>query len=257
MTGMADRWLVTPCFFERPEPALAVVAPDGHTVNAVTIPDRAPAQLARLHGEIARFVEAAVAEEARPISVAGDCCAAVPVLAGLRRAGVEPVLVWLDAHGDFNTPETSPSQFLGGMPLAMMVGRGPQWMVEAVGLAPLPEARVVLVDARDLDPAEAAAVAQSGVTHVSLAGLAGVPLSAPVHLHIDLDVIDSAEAPAFQYPVGGGPSLAEVAEAVAALAARADIAAISISGWTGEMDADGRTAAAAQRVLDAVTGSRR
>ena len=97
--------------------------------------------MARLYRPIADFVEETLRAGARPVSLAGDCCAAIPVLAGLRAAGVEPVLVWIDAHGDFNTPETSPSPFLGGMPPARMGGAGPHWVCAAVGRRPPAEQR--------------------------------------------------------------------------------------------------------------------
>ena len=75
-------------------------------------------------------------------------------MAGLQAAGLSPVLVWLDGHGDFNIPETSPSGFLGGMPLAMMVGRGDPAFGRSVGLTPISEQDVWLVGARDIDPPE-------------------------------------------------------------------------------------------------------
>ena len=113
---MRDRWIVTPRFFEQPEPALFQVAPADALVNDVEILHRSPPELAILHGGIRRFVEEALGEGHRPVSLAGDCCACLPVLAGMQRVGIEPDVVWIDAHGDFNTPETSPSQCLGGMP---------------------------------------------------------------------------------------------------------------------------------------------
>ncbi len=252
---MTSRWLVTPFYFEHPELALFTAAPDGAATNAPEgIADRSPGNMARLYGPIADFVEETLRAGARPVSLAGDCCAAVPVLAGLRATGIEPTLVWIDAHGDFNTPETSPSQFLGGMPLAMMVGRGPQWMCEAVGLTPLPEERVWLIDGRDLDPLEREALDASRVNRARVADLATLTFDGPVHVHIDLDVLDATEAPGFNYPVPGGPGAAETAEACAQLAGRADIRAISISGWTEALDPSGATGDACRRVLLALTG---
>jgi len=252
---MRSRWLVTPFYFEHPEPALFSAAPDRAASNAPEgIADRSPGAMARLHRPIAGFVEKTLRAGARPVSLSGDCCAAVPVLAGLRAAGIEPTLVWIDAHGDFNTPQTSPSQFLGGMPLAMMVGRGPQWMCEAVGLTPLPEQRVWLIDGRDLDPLEREALDASRVGRAGVADLATLALTGPIHVHIDLDVLDATEAPGFNYPVPGGPGVAEMADVCAELAARVDIRAISISGWAEALDPSGATGAACRRVLLALTG---
>jgi arginase len=210
--------------------------------------------MARLHRPIAHFVDHALSTTMRPISLAGDCCTAIPVLAGLRAAGIDPTVIWIDAHGDFNTPETSPSQFLGGMPLAMMVGRGPQWMCEAVGLTPLPEEKVWLIDGRDLDPLERDALDASQINRAKVADLASLTFDGPLHVHIDLDVIDATEAPGFNYPVPGDPSAAETAAACAELAERGNIRAISISGWTEALDPNSSTGAACRRVLRALTG---
>ena len=120
--------------------------PDGDTTT----------RMSAVHETIAGFVVDTLATGQRPVSIAGDCCSAIGMLTGLQRAGIDPTLVWFDAHGDFNTMETTLSGFLGGMPLAMLVGRGDLALPEAVGLAPLPESRVILTDGRDLDPPEAA-----------------------------------------------------------------------------------------------------
>jgi arginase len=97
--------------------------------------------------------------DAIPMIMAGDCTACVGAMKGLEAQS--PHVLWYDAHGDYNTPETSPSGFLGGMPLAAMVGRGSQWMLEGVKMTPIAEERVVLIDARDLDPEEAQLVRES------------------------------------------------------------------------------------------------
>ncbi|MEM9146759.1 MAG: arginase family protein [Pseudomonadota bacterium] len=251
---MTDRWIVTPRFFEEPEPALVSVCPPDVAINDLEIEFRTPPELALIHGGIANFVTDTLAEGDRPISVSGDCCCALPVLAGLQRAGVEPDLVWMDAHGDFNTPETSPSQFLGGMPLAMIVGRGPQWMCAGIGLRPISEEQVLLVDARDLDPEERTALEGSRVTHITLPEIAEIAFDGPVLLHLDVDVINAEECGAFRYPVAGGPSAFDVAAAVADLERRADVAAISISGWTGALDRDGSTARAVAHILESIGG---
>lgn len=252
---MKNAWLLTPQYFEHAEPTLAHVVPEGSTINGPhIIPDRSPANMALLHRPIADFTEQAAGRGERPISIAGDCCGSIPVLAGLLKAGQNPTLVWIDAHGDFNTPETSPSQFLGGMPLAMMVGRGPQQMCDNVGLTPFPEDKVWAVDLRDLDPLEREALDASAVRRTGMAGLATLKIDDPVYLHIDMDVLDATEVGAFNYPVPGGPSVAETIAACAAFAAANKITAVSISGWTGALDADGSTAAACKKVLDALLG---
>ncbi|MEM9140449.1 MAG: arginase family protein [Pseudomonadota bacterium] len=250
---MDSAFLLTPQYFEQAEPALGTLTPDDATVNGPhTIADRSPDNMAKLHRPIAAFTTATARRGYRPVSVAGDCCGAIPVLAGLTAAGVQPSLIWIDAHGDFNTPKTSPSQFLGGMPLAMMVGRGPQEMCQAVGLAPYPEDLIWLIDGRDLDPLERAAIDASALRRTGMAGLGSLRLEGPVYVHIDMDVLNADEVGAFNYPVAGGPSVAETEAACRAFAQGNQIAAISVSGWTGALDTDGATAKACKRALDAL-----
>ncbi|MEM7427915.1 MAG: arginase family protein [Pseudomonadota bacterium] len=252
---MNDRWLLTPQFFENPEPVLGDVVPEGSALNGPhLLADRSPGSMARLHVPIMEFTEHVLRSGDRPVSMAGDCCAAVPVLAGVCASGLMPTLVWIDAHGDFNTPETSPSQFLGGMPLAMMAGRGPQWMCEQLALKPLAEDRIWLIDARDLDPMEREALDASSVRRTGMSGLATLRVDAPVYLHVDLDVLDAAEAPAFNYPVAGGPSVDKAVSACRSFVTANRIEAISFSGWTAGLDEDGRTKAACMRVIEAVVG---
>lgn len=251
---MTDRWILTPQFFETPEGALASAVPEGAAVNAHDVPDRGAESLGAIYRPIRDFVTETLKAGDRPISMAGDCCASIPVMAGITRAGITPSFVWIDAHGDFNTPETSPSQFLGGMPLAMMVGRGPQWLCETVSLAPIPEDSIWLIDGRDLDPGERAAIDASALRRTGMAGLATLRLDGPIYVHLDVDVLSADEVPGFNYPVSGGPGVAETVAACSAFAAANDIMAISISGWSGALDPDGRTGAACRRVITALTG---
>lgn len=257
---MSVRWMVTPYFLDQHDPALAGAVPEGVSwqENAPGMPlDRSAGQLARLHRPIADFVAQSVKEGMLPVSVAGDCVAALPVMAGLQRVGLDPLLVWLDAHGDFNTPETSPGGFLGGMPLAMMAGRGDQSLVRACGLHPVPESSIRLVGARDLDDQEAIALEASQVVRLDLHQIARLATQRPVHLHIDNDVLDAAVVPANNFPVPGGPGLEAVAQACSALARTARIAALSFSGWNGRLPGAGRTADACRSLLGAVVRAAR
>lgn len=247
---MQNRWLLTLQFFESPEHALERAVPDGTQCNGPhEISDRTAESLAKLHRPIAEFVEVAARLGERAVSIAGDCCASIPVLAGLQRAGLKTTVVWIDAHGDFNTPETSPSQFLGGMPLAMIVGRGPQWMCDSVGMKPQPEHRVWLIDGRDLDPLERSALDASAVRRTGMSGLATLKIAGPVWVHLDVDVLDSDEAPASNYPVKGGPGVEESVGACNAFARNNDIVALSVSGWAGSLDTDGSTAKACNELI--------
>ena len=227
-------------------PMSGLVTPEPRLVLAPSLPAGSPQErMGLLYRALAGEVATQVAAGTRPVVVAGDCVSAIGVLAGLQAAGVEPTLIWFDAHGDFHTWQTSHSGFLGGMPLAMIVGRGEQTIVQAAGLAPLPEARAVLVGARDLDSGEDEAVATSALTVRTVAEMRiWQPPAGPLHVHVDLDVIDPVEMPAHNYPAPGGPSLAEVRAALSALAATGRVAAASFSSWNPALPGADRAAAA-------------
>lgn len=202
----------------------------------------------------------AVARTARPaVVVAGDCISPLAVLAGLQRRGVDPALVWFDAHGDFHTEDTTTSGYLPGLPLAKAVGRGDLTLPAALGLTPLAEDDVVLVDARDLDPAEATALAASRVRRTSVADLGtdGVNLPAkPVHLHLDVDVLDPDLLPGLRFPASGGPPISAVTDAIGAVVRARPLAALSIAaGWRPEDSDRRRNDAAVHTILAAAAGA--
>lgn len=255
---MTYRWLVTPYFFDDHDPALKAAVPVNHIFHQNdpgVVRDRSPGQLARTHVPIAAFVTQTVQRGDIPVSIAGDCGASLPVMAGLQQSGLDPALVWLDAHGDFNTVETSPSGFLGGMPLAMMVGRGDLSLARMSGLVPVDEASVWLIGARDLDPAEETALAMSQVNRGDIEALGGLNFDRPVYLHIDNDVIDARDVPANNYPVAGGAGLSDVIELCVEFANHNRICAISFSGWNGRLDEDGKTARACASLLRAIAST--
>jgi arginase len=212
-----------------------------HTWRLVTpsLPDGgATERMGDLCRAVADTVASVRAEERLPVVMAGDCTVSIGVLAGLQRELPDLMLVWYDAHGDFNTPETTPSGFIGGMPLAMLCGRGEQTIVAAAGASVLPEAEVILTDARDLDPGEAEAVAASAVNH--LADVADLTTSSlpdkPIYIHFDCDVLKTSDLPAVSYPAEGGPSLDTIEASLNRLADTKRIAAISVSMWNPAMD---------------------
>jgi arginase len=175
-----------------------------------------------------------------PLIFAADCTSALGAVKGL--ASRAPAILWYDAHGDFNTPETSPSGFLGGMPLAMLVGRGDMSLLDGVGLTPLPESDVILTDARDLDPAERRALRESAVIHLpNFDDLLTHPLpDKPLYIHLDTDVINPAEMPAMSYPAPGGPSVEAVAASLRRVAREGQIAGILFGLWNAEIASDDR-----------------
>jgi len=131
-------------------------------------------------------------------------------------------LLWLDAHGDFNTPDTTPSGFLGGMCLAGAVGL---WDT-GHGAGPGPE-RVVLVGGSDLDAAEEELMARLGVVRTDdpAAALAG----REVFVHLDVDILDPTVMPGQLYPAPGGLDMTQLRDLLADVAARARIVGAEIT----------------------------
>jgi arginase len=212
-------------------------------------------RMSTIYASLATEVAEVLGDGGRPISFAGDCCASIGVLAGLRRAGLEPTLLWFDAHGDYNTWDTTPSGFLGGMPLAMAVGRGEQTLLDRTGMRPWPEGKVILTDGRDLDPGERDLVNASAIHHLTdMRALLqpGVIPDGPLYVHFDTDIIDPSEAPAMNYPASGGPSAADVQAVFRSLAKTGRVVAMSVSLWEPTLDSDGRTRAVTLETLSAL-----
>jgi arginase len=223
-------------------PARAAMA--RHTWRLVTplLPEAAPtARMGALCRTLAAEVAATRAAGNLPVVIAGDCTASIGVLAGLQQKTPDLTLVWYDAHGDFNTPETTPSGFIGGMPLAMLCGRGEQTIVTGAGATIHPEYQIILTDARDLDPGEKEAVAGSAMTHLpDVAGLVVLDLpDKPIYIHFDSDVLRLGDMAAVNYPAEGGSSLDTIEASLAHLAGTGQIAAISVTMWNPELDDEG------------------
>jgi len=225
--------------FSPPRAALA-----RHTWRLVTlpVPDSSPTErMGALCHALADVVAAVRAEGNLPVVMVGDCTLSIGVLAALQRESPNFTLVWYDSHGDFNTHETTPSGFIGGMPLAMLCGRGEQTIVKGAGAQVHPEADIILTDARDLDPGEDEAVAESAVTHLAdVADLSSYQLpDKPLYIHFDSDVLHLSDLSAVNYPAEGGPTLETVEASLSHLAKTERVAAVSVTMWNPEMDKDG------------------
>ena len=227
--------------------------PEATTVYGV--PGRTGEPWTDLAGVYAGLADAVAAASAPPVVISGDCVACLAVIAGLQRRGVQPGLVWFDAHGDFHTEATTTSGYLGGLPLAKAVGRGDRALPDALGLTPLPEDAVLLADGRDLDPAEVTALAGSRVLRAPVSELSTAALpDGPVVVHVDLDVIDAAALRGLRFPAPGGPSRQAVADAVAAVARRREIAALDIAATWRPGDTDREATDAALLAVLAAAG---
>ena len=249
--------ILTPFYLDEPLPKLESLATPDWIINKPLLPSGKKQQrLSALHKPLADFTQQIVLNGKLPVSIAGDCCTTLGMLAGLQRAKRDPTLIWFDAHGDFNTWETTPSGFLGGMPLAMLVGRGEQTMLKAQELRPLAEDRVILTDARDLDPEEKQLIEEADVIHLPDVGslLNATLPNGPLYVHIDMDIINPANAPAMNYLAAGGPSAEELQTVMKHLRRTKKIAAVSVSTWNPKLDEDGQSRKVCMGILDALIG---
>jgi arginase family enzyme len=152
----------------------------------------------------------------RPIVLGGCCCAHVGAIKGLAARHDRLAVVWLDAHGDLNTPESSPSGNAWGMPLRMTI--------ESHAVEP---GDVTLVGARSLDPPEEEYIPSSGLHRDDVsAALEGTDA---VYVALDCDVLRPGEVNAFM-PEDGGPSVQEVEATLSDLAGRATVAGAGVTG---------------------------
>jgi arginase len=246
-----DGWdiVVTPWHLDEHIPAFPVPAGVAETIWP-SLPDGpVPGRMTLLH----RAVAGAVARAARPLLLSGDCPTSLGAVAGLQSRYRDLAVVWLDAHGDFNTPAITISGYLGGMALAMLTGRVPEFCQDTLGLRPVADPDIVLADARDLDPAERDALAASHVRRVpadpaAITSALGELGRTQVYLHLDVDVIDSGQLPGRRFPSGPGPSLTQIEECLAAVCATADVKAACIAcAWLPDRVGD-------QATLEAITG---
>jgi arginase len=173
-----------------------------------------------------------VALAVRPIVVGGCCCSHVGAATGVSRRVGRLGLVWLDAHGDLNTPETSPSGNEWGMPFRMLLDAD---VVAADDVA--------LVGARNLDPPEAEFMAAHGIDESLDRALDDVDAT---YVALDFDVLDPEEADVFM-PEPDGMSVDQVEALLRDLAGRTTIAGIGVTGFL----ATERNAACAARLLAA------
>jgi len=249
-------------------PALATA---GHDVEsrAARLPPGFVAEVAAVVGlqRIVRAEVAAAREGGRlPVVLSGNCgYAALGATAGL---GPGTAVLWLDAHADFNTPETSPSGFFDGTSLAALCGRAwPGVARSFAGFTPVPESSVVLLGARDLDDEERRMLLASEVSWVPPAALRAGPAALAaaldriaggaerLYLHLDLDVIDPGDLRANVYSCPGGLTVDDVVTAIAAAGERLPIAAVGITAYDPQVDVAGRGPAVASRLVHAVVAA--
>ena len=212
----------------------------------------------------ARIYSATRSTAAQGLAVlGGECSETVGVMTGLAEAyGGKPGMLWLDAHGDFNAPDTSPSGYIGGMCLALACGMAPGLDL-GIGKAPSPLAgeRLVHVGSRALDQAEVAAFNSSPARlftaqQVKKIGAADVAEEASRHLdnrsdwiacHLDVDVVDPEIIPSVNYPTPGGLSVEETSVIISKLIGTGKMRAIELAAYNPSKD---KSAATARKIVE-------
>ena len=202
----------------------------------------------------------------------GDHSCAIGTWTGIASAQDEPLgLIWIDAHMDSHTPESSPSGAVHGMPLACLLGAGAPELVRLGGYAPkLRAENVCVVGVRSFEPAEASLLQRLGVhvfgmDEIRRRGMTAVLAEAieRVRMHtaafgisIDLDVIDPRDAPGVGSPEPGGIAGAELVAALAQLSRYHELVGVEIAEFNPHRDVDGMTAALLYELLASIAGKR-
>jgi arginase len=209
--------------------------------------------------QIADGVRRAREEGAFPVILGGSCFSAVGVVAGLGETA--PGVAWIDAHSDFNDPETAISGYFDGMGLAVLTGSAWQGMLAGVpGMRPLPEPAVVLAGGHDTDPPEEIRLRASQIAHLKpgrlrtpealVAALQAIePAITGLYVHLDLDILDVAVAPVNVYSVPGGLDADELDALLAALLRSFPVRALSLTCYDPDCDPEAHVPPIALRLL--------
>jgi arginase len=220
-----------------------------------------------LHRRVAGTVAQAAREGDRALVLSGNCNSSLGTVAGLQLAdpGAPVGVIWFDGHGDCNTPETFTGDFLDAMGLSTLTGRCWQALAATVsGFCAVPDERVILIGAHGADIGALGILAHSGMRHIPAREVLGQGAEnaldpaldalaargvARVYVHLDLDVLDAAYAPANGFAPAGGLLPDHVAACLDAIARRFTIAAAAVASYDPGYDRADRILAAALRFL--------
>ena len=218
-------------------------------------------EIAETCGDIAKTVEKSLHENFLPLVLGGDHSIAAGVAAGVssfyRSQKKDIGYIWLDAHGDMNTPDSSPSGNIHGMPLASIMGYGAPELVDLMGFKPKAEpGNIVIVGARDLDAHERKIAKKSGVhvftmRDIDERGMREVMADAIKHamddtagiaVSLDMDFVDPADAPGVGTPVRGGVTYREAHLAMEMIADSESMVSLEVVEINPILDEHNRTA---------------
>jgi arginase len=233
------------------------------------------AQVLEVSEHVAHAVETALHENTLAITIGGDHSLAIGSLAGVssyyRKQKETFGLLWFDAHGDINTPETSPSGNIHGMPVAVGLGKGDARLTGLRGFSPKIDARrTVLLGTRELDQGERVHIQETGVTAFTMRdidrlGFARItdlalntvgPDVSGLHISFDLDVMDPDVAPGVCLPARGGLTYREAALALTLLAETGLVRSIDMVELNPAGDDRNKSAVLAVDLLKAALGDR-
>lgn len=252
---------------------LAVDQPEVAPVGAQTA--RYLPQIARTCLRLAKQVETVAAAGKFPLVLGGDHSVAIGTVAGmsrhLRKKRQKLGLIWVDAHADMNTPETSPSGNVHGMPLACCVGLGPPELARLLGYAPMVAPQnVALVGIRNVDQLEKPHVRDSGVRAFTMRHIdeRGVPViirdaieiasegTGGIHVSFDMDAMEPREAPGVGTPVRGGFTYREAHVLMETLCDSRAVISLEVVEVNPVLDESNRTATLAVELIMSVMGKR-
>lgn len=214
-----------------------------------------------VNAAIARHVREATERGDFPLVLGGNCDSAIGVMAGLdpSRVGV----IWFDAHGDFGTPETTPSGYLGSMPLSTITGHCHKRIREHAGNeASVLEGHVVMISVRAAEPEQSLRLENSAVRVFGAEGINSTNEKAlletleelrsqveEIYIHLDIDSLDPEHAPGVDFPAGAGLSPEDVEVMLRKIGERFDVKAASMTAFNPERDEDDRTLHAGTRLM--------
>ncbi|MFZ0594743.1 MAG: arginase, partial [Bryobacteraceae bacterium] len=233
------------------------------------------AQISLACASLANVVDTALREEKFPLVLGGDHSVAAGTVAGVanayRQRHQSVGLIWIDAHADMNTPDSSPSGNVHGMPLACCIGQGPSELTEILGFAPKVQPRnVVLIGIRDVDVAERRRVRESGIAAFTMRDIDECGLrqvmeqalalagdgTAGIHLSLDMDAIDPDEAPGVGTPVRGGITYREAHLAMEIICDSSRLCSMEIVEVNPVLDSANRTALLGVELVLSALGKR-
>ncbi len=220
---------------------------------------------------LARRVSKVLEGDAFPLVIGGDHSLAMGTLGGLARDGSTVGALWIDAHADFNTDETSPSGNIHGMPLAASTGRGHPDLVGVGGVHPkVEEEHAVIVGLRSVDALEATALQESDVTVFTMQDIDSQGMGAVMeqalevagegvdrlHVSLDIDSVDPTRAPGVGTPVQGGLTYREAHLAMELVAEHPRFTSLDVVEVNPLIDERNRTALLAAGLIASAMGKR-